>query len=156
MFGKSLIVGLIVAVGFCVTSQCDRANAQTEKQKASAADHISRVSNKMQKQQRYKLEYKLKKGEEIKFTTEQSVATKFQMAGALEESSSRSASTKTWKVINIDKLGNITFSLTLDDINMWQKTQPLPVDPKAPPVEPVSYNSRTDKKVPDEYKVVAE
>ncbi|MDG1872704.1 MAG: hypothetical protein P8J27_02240 [Mariniblastus sp.] len=151
MFEKSLVLFLLFAFGLCVSS-----NAQTTKQKTSAADRISRVTNKMQKQQRYKLVYKLEKGEEIQFTTEQSVATKFQMAGALEESSSRSASTKTWKVINIDQLGNITFSLTLDDINMWQKTQPLPVDPEATPIEPVSYNSRTDKTVPDEYKVVAQ
>lgn len=131
-------------------------SAQTAKPKSSTDDKIKRITDKMQKKQKYKLAYKLKKGEELKFTTSQSVTTKVQGGGVTEESASRSNSEKTWKVINVDRLGNITFSLTLDSIDMWTKTQDIPVDPKAPPVEPVSYNSETDKEIPDLYKQTAE
>ena len=119
----------------------------TEKKQPSATDRINRVTNKMQGKQLYKLEYKLKEGDEIRFTTEQSVATKFSMAGEKEESSSRSMSAKTWRVLNVDRLGQITFSLTLDSINMWQKTGEG---------SPIAYNSTKDKKIPDEYATVAD
>ena len=121
--------------------------AQTTKKQPSATDQIARVTNKMQSKQLYKLEYKLQKGDTIRFTTEQSVATKFAMAGQKEESSSRSQSAKTWKVINVDRIGQITFSLTLDSINMWQKTGEG---------SPIAYDSTSDKDVPDEYATVAD
>jgi len=121
--------------------------AQVDKKQLSATDRISRVTSKMQSKQLYKLEYKLKKGDKFRFTTEQSVATKFSMAGDKEESSSRSMSAKTWKVVNVDRLGRITFSLTLDSINMWQKTGEG---------SPIAYNSTRDKEIPDEYATVAD
>ncbi len=122
-------------------------SAQATKQQPSASDRINRATKQMQSKQLYKLQYKLKKGETIRFTTEQSVATKFSMAGELEESSSRSLSAKTWKVVNVDRLGQITFSLALDSINMWQKTGEG---------DPIAYDSTKDKEVPDEYSTVAD
>ena len=144
---------LIVIFVFAAIST---ANAQTAAKKATPDDKIKRITEKMQNKQTYKLAYKLKKGEELKYSTSQSVTTKVQGGGVTEESASRSTSTSTWKVINVDRLGNITFSLTRDAIDMWTKTQIVPVDPNEPPVEPVSYNSETDKEVPDLYKQVAE
>jgi len=121
--------------------------AQSTKKQPSATDRISRVTKKMAGKQLYELKYKLTKGEQIRFTTEQSVATKFAMAGEKEESSSRSKSTKTWKIVNVDQLGQITFSLTLDSINMWQKTGEG---------SPIAYDSSKDKEIPDEYATVAD
>lgn len=121
--------------------------AQTKQPTTSATDRINRVTKKMAGKQLYELKYKLKKGEQIRFTTEQSVATKFSMAGAKEESSSRSKSSKTWKVVNVDRLGRITFSLTLNSINMWQKTGEA---------SPIAYDSTKNKKIPDEYSTVAD
>ena len=43
--------------------------AQTTKKQPSATDQIARVTNKMQSKQLYKLEYKLQKGDTIRFTT---------------------------------------------------------------------------------------
>ena len=133
MFGFALLV-CTIAVGPAI--------AQT-----SATDRINRVTKKMADKQLYHLKYKLTKGEEIRFTTEQSVATKFAMVGQKEESSSRSKSAKTWKVVNVDRLGQITFSLTLDSISMWQKTGEG---------SPIAYDSLTDTKVPEEYSTVAD
>ena len=134
---------LVLLVGI-TASNC---LAQTQQPTPSATDRIDRVTRKMAGKQLYKLEYKLKKGDEIRFTTEQSVATKFAMAGQREESSSRSMSAKTWKVVNVDQLGQITFSLMLDSINMWQKTGDA---------APIAYDSTKDKEIPDEYSTVAE
>ena len=140
---------LIVMLGLTLlgTMAGATAIAQVTKKPISVTDQISRAASKMQSKQLYKLEYKLKKGDVIRFTTEQSVATKFAMAGEKEESSSRSKSTKTWKVVNVDQLGQITFSLTLDSIDMWQKTGEA---------SPIAYDSSSDKEIPDEYSTVAD
>ena len=148
MLGRTKwLVGSLALVILAGLTWVAPASSQTTKKTTSPTDRISRVTNKMQSKQLYKLEYKLKKGDEIRFTTEQSVATKFSMAGELEESSSRSMSAKTWKVANVDRLGQITFSLTLDSINMWQKTGEG---------SPISYDSTKDKETPDEYATIAE
>lgn len=111
-----------------------------------AAARIAKAANKISQNQNYRLAYKLKKGDVVSMSVEQVVSTKFQMAGELEESSSRSASTKSWKVMDVDSLGNITFALSLDAIDMWQKVGES---------EPVKFNSKSDKEIPDEYKQIA-
>ena len=141
----SLIALAILAFG------ASALDAQTTKRNLSAQDSIKRVSDKMQGKQTYKLAYKLKKGDVLKFSTNQNVATRVQGGGYTTESASRSTTEKSWKVVNVDRLGNITFSLTHDAVDMWTKTQDLPVDPENP-VEPVTYNSKTDKEVPEMYK----
>ena len=141
---RLLLSSLVLLLGISGVGQVV---AQAAQSGTSATDQIARVTNKMQSKQLYKLEYKLQKGDTIRFTTEQSVATKFAMAGQKEESSSRSQSAKTWKVINVDRIGQITFSLTLDSINMWQKTGEG---------SPIAYDSTSDKDVPDEYATVAD
>lgn len=123
-------------------------NAQsTDQKQESASERIQRATNKINQQQKYKLEYKLQKDEEIRWVVEHTVSTKFQMAGELEESTSRSETTKMWKVANVDTVGNMTFVHQLESINMWQQVGEA---------EPVAYNSKTDKTIPDEYKSVAE
>ncbi len=64
------------------------------------------------------------------------------MAGEVEESSSRSENVKLWKVANVDQLGNITFAYTIESVKMWQQVGDT---------DPVSYDSKTDKEIPQEY-----
>jgi hypothetical protein len=116
-------------------------------QSPSVVDRIQKATEKLNKQQLFHLEYKMAKGEEFRWTVEHVASTKTQMAGELEETSSRSRSTKLWRVSSVDSLGNITFVHSLEDANMWQKIGDL---------EPVAYNSQTDKEVPDEYKAMSE
>lgn len=70
------------------------------------------------------------------------MTTKFQMAGEVEESSSRSENVKLWRVANVDQLGNITFAYTIESVKMWQQVGDT---------DPVSYDSKTDKEIPQEY-----
>ena len=139
------VVCLAMAVLF-VGSSISQAQS-TDKKQESAAERIQRATNKLNQKQRYKLAYKLKKDEVVRWTVEHTVSTKFQMAGELEESTSRSTTTKVWKVANVDSLGNMTFVHELEAINMWQQVGET---------EPVAYNSKTDKTIPEEYKSVAE
>ena len=141
----NLVFCLAIATLF-VCSPFSEAQTKDKKQE-SATERIQRATNKINQKQRYKLAYKLEKDEEIRWIVEHIVSTKFQMAGELEESSSRSETTKVWKVANVDTLGNMTFVHELEAINMWQKVGET---------EPVAYNSKTDKTIPDEYKSVAE
>lgn len=147
---RKLIVGLLIGM-ICLASSLfigSTAHGQTkDKPEASVADRIERATNKVNQKQTYQLAYKLKKGEEIRWDFEQVVTTKFQMAGEVEESSSRSENTKLWKVVNVDQLGNMTFAYTIEAIKMWTKIGES---------DPVSYNSETDKEVPEMYSGTAE
>ncbi|MEM9944088.1 MAG: hypothetical protein AAF939_21210 [Planctomycetota bacterium] len=123
-------------------------NAQLKVQKQeSASEQIARATQKLSQSQTYLLQYKLKKGEVIQMAMEQVVNTKCQMGGITEPSSSRTASTRTWKVIDVDQLGNMTFSLNLDSIDMWQKIGEA---------DPISFNSETDKDSPDDFQFDAQ
>lgn len=94
----------------------------------------------------YLLQYKLRKGETIRWDVEHVASTKTRMAGESEETSSRSVSRKAWKVLDVDGEGNMTFSHTIESVDMWQK---IGDD------EPIAYNSKTDKQAPFEYEATA-
>lgn len=138
---KGMIICLVGILFSCTSVELDA------QQQPSAKDRIARVANKMNSKQRYKLSYKLKEGETIRWTVEHVASTKTQMAGETEETASRSISTKAWKVSSVDSLGNITFVHSIEAVKMWQKIGDT---------DPVAYNSRTDKEVPVEYESVSE
>jgi hypothetical protein len=121
--------------------------AQTSKKQESAADRIARATKKINGKQKYLLAYRLKPGDELRWDFEQVVSTKFQMAGFTEESSSRSKNRKLWKVANVDELGNMTFSYTVESIEMWTKSGDG---------EPIAYNSLSDDEIPELYTLAAE
>jgi hypothetical protein len=92
------------------------------------------------------LRYKFQLGEVIgwKVTHLSSVDTTIQ--GNTQTSKSRSVSTKLWRVTNVDEQGNITFTHSVDNVEMWQQLSDRPE---------VTYNSKTDKKPPPEYEQVS-
>jgi hypothetical protein len=144
---RLLIALVALPISFLLIGSTGAQAVQTERPKVSVDDQIARATNRIAKQQLYTLEYKLKKGDELRWDFEQVVETKFQMAGFTEESSSRSENRRLWKVANVDQLGNMTFVCSVESIKMWQKTGEA---------DPVSYDSKIDKEVPDEYAVSAE
>jgi hypothetical protein len=101
----------------------------------------------MASKQAYLLAYKLKADETVRWTVEHVASTKTQMAGETEETSSRSVSVKAWKVSNVDATGTMTFVHSIEAVDMWQKIGES---------DPVSYNSRTDKNAPSEYRGIAD
>ena len=149
---KKLIstVAITVVVTSGVLASTLVAQTTQAKQKSSPVDQIKRVANRNQQEKQYKLEYKLKKGETIQTVTDQAVQTKFQLAGTPENSTSRGKSTHVWKVINVDKLGQMTFSLSLKDTDNWQQTDGG---------DPITYNNKTHKEgeeVPEAYRPIAQ
>ncbi len=108
----------------------------------SVSELISRATKNANSKQKFQLAYKMQKGQELRWTVEHVASTKTQIAGESEATSSRSQSTKLWKVSSVDSLGNMTFVHTVESVNMWQRIGES---------EPVTYNSLTDKEVPLEY-----
>jgi hypothetical protein len=94
----------------------------------------------------YLLQYKLKKGETVRWDVEHVASTKMRAGGEMEESSSRCVSRKAWAVSNVDAEGNMILSHSFESFNAWQKTGDE---------APISYNSQTDKEVPYEYESTA-
>ena len=69
------------------------------------------------------------------------------MGGEEESTTSRSQTTKQWDVKSVDSLGQMTFGLKWTGVNMWQQ---IGDD------DPVTYNSKTDTTVPEEYQNLAD
>ena len=96
--------------------------------------------------EQHSLRYKFRPGEVIswKVTHLSSVDTTIQ--GNTQSSKSRSVSTKLWRVTTVDDQGNITFTHSVDNVEMWQQLSDRPE---------VTYNSKTDTKPPPEYAQVS-
>jgi len=138
----AMVFGIFLSCGTCFVAQAGAQDDSNSSKSPSVTDQIERATDKVNKNQVYQIEYKLKKGEEIRWNFEHVVTTKFQMAGEVEESSSRSENVKLWRVANVDQLGNITFAYTIESVKMWQQVGDT---------DPVSYDSKTDKEIPQEY-----
>ncbi len=138
----AVVCGVFLSCGSCVIAQVAAQDESSSGKTQSVTEQIERATDKVNKNQVYQIKYKLKKGEEIRWNFEHVVTTKFQMAGEVEESSSRSENVKLWKVANVDQLGNITFAYTIESVKMWQQVGDT---------DPVSYDSKTDKEIPQEY-----
>ncbi len=138
----AVVCGIFLSCGSCFVAQVAAQDESSSSKAQSVTEQIERATDKVNKNQVYQIKYKLKKGEEIRWNFEHVVTTKFQMAGEVEESSSRSENVKLWKVANVDQLGNITFAYTIESVKMWQQVGET---------DPVSYDSKTDKEIPQEY-----
>lgn len=94
----------------------------------------------------YLLRYKFQQGEEIAWKVTHIGNTETTIQGNTQASKHRSVSTKLWRVTAVDEKGNITFTHSVDNVEMWQKLSDR---------AEVSYNSQTDDKPPPEYEQVA-
>lgn len=92
------------------------------------------------------MRYKFQADELIRWKVTHLGTTETTIQGNTQSSKSRSVSTKQWRVTGVDDAGNITFTHSVADVEMWQKLSDRPE---------VSYNSQTDKEVPSEYEQVA-
>jgi hypothetical protein len=95
----------------------------------------------------YLLRYQLAEGEQVRWKVIHLGTTETKIQGNTQTSKSRSASTKVWRVGKVDAAGNITFSHSVDSVEMWQKLSDSPE---------VRYNSKTDEEAPPEYQQVAQ
>lgn len=116
-------------------------------QDESATDRVKSATEHLNKKQKYKLAYQFKADDQLRWDVEHTASTKAQIAGTLEETSSRSQSTKLWKVVNVDATGNMRFVHSIESVKMWQK---IGDD------EPVTFDSSTDESAPAEFAGILE
>ena len=134
-----LSVMLIVVAGLATSAFAQDSDTTT--------NHAAAVAKRLKNKQTYDLRYKLKTGDKIDFLFEQVVSTQTRMGGEEERTTSRSQTSKQWEVKSVDTLGVMTFGLKWTSVNMWQQ---IGDD------DPIKYNSKTDKTVPEEYQNLAD
>lgn len=98
-------------------------------------------------QEKFKLEYKLKPGEQIVSKVYHEAETETNISGTSEESRSQTTSIKVWEVKSTEKDGNITFVYSIDSVDMQQSIGEG---------EEIKYNSKSDKEAPKVFQRVAE
>ncbi len=113
---------------------------------ASVLGELERAK-KLATKQAYRLRYKLKKGDLIKWRIVHLATTETTIQEQPETSRTRSVAIRSWKVLDVDDVGNATVQLTVEELEMWQKVSDR---------DEVTYNSRTDKTAPPEYLQAAE
>ncbi len=134
---------------FSMLVPAGQAAAQSKSPQSSHlnSSRIERATANANRKLTYKLEYRFKRGDQIRWSVEHVASTRTQMAGETEETSSRSESIKLWEVQSVDSQGKTTFDHSIESVNMWQKIGEQ---------SPVKYNSKTDQKPPLEYESLAE
>jgi hypothetical protein len=95
----------------------------------------------------YLLRYKFAPDETIRWKVTHLGTTETKISGNTQSSKSRSVSTKLWQVKGIDPQGKITFSHSVENVDMWQQVSDHPE---------VAYNSQSGAEPPPEYRQVAQ
>ena len=94
----------------------------------------------------YTLAYKFKEGEDVLTKVVHLVTLETTVQGVTQKASTRSVSTKQWKIEKVDESGNATFVHSVPHVEMWQKVTGR---------DEVKFDSRTDETPPPGYEAVA-
>ena len=109
---------------------------------ATASGRIAAAAERLTKKQTYLLRYQLQPSEQLHWHHDHVVTTKNSIANVTSETSTRAQSDFRWDVERIDDVGQATFSVTMEAVNMWSKNGDE---------DPVVYDSSSDAPVPDSY-----
>lgn len=115
------------------------------------ADDPGSLAEKLEKakssvpQVELELRYKFAPGEVIKTQVVHVATTETKIKGNTQTSKSRAVSTKVWKIDAVHEDGSITFTHSVENVEMWQQVTDRPE---------VRYDSRTDEEAPPEYEGV--
>jgi len=118
-----------------------------------------------QAQDAYELVYRFKKGDQLRWKVTQQLRVKTSMEEKTDVLDTVSASTKRWTVTEVDADGTATIEHLVEEVNMHRNQMTEEFDRTATKITPdtqrkqknseSSYNSKTDKEVPDEYEQVS-
>lgn len=114
--------------------------------KPTLTEQLEAAKKKVAVEPEHLLQYQFQPDELIRWKVTHIGTTETTIQGNTQTSKSRSVSTKQWRVTKVDDEGNMTFTHSVSDVEMWQKLSDRPE---------VSYNSQADKEVPAEYQQVA-
>ena len=145
------LVCFVVIFGWIGSAAAQSANEQaTEEQRAAAETQaaVERVSDMLNAKTTYDLRYRLTPGQSLSWKVEHVTSTKTQISGTTEEASGRIETLSTWNVTDVNKTsGEVVVENSIEAIKSWKKIGEE---------DPVVYDSRTSKKIPDEYGELAE
>jgi hypothetical protein len=93
------------------------------------------------------LKYKFADGEKLRWQVTEQVVVKTTMRGTTQVAKTSGTSIKVWKVSDTTDDGNVTFQHMVESVNMkmWLTGR-----------DEISYNSKTDEKVPEQYQGVSD
>jgi len=94
----------------------------------------------------YKLGYRFKSGEVVRTKVVHLAKVETKIKGVAQNNSSRTISTRAWKIREVDAAGNITFDNTVEQVEMWNSVEGR---------QEAHYDSATDKNPPPEFANVA-
>lgn len=94
----------------------------------------------------YELEYKFRPGQTLRYQTQHLGTIETKIKGTTQTAQSRSLSRKIWQVRDVSDDQQATFTHTIDDVDMWQRSTGR---------EEIRYQSQKDEKAPPEYQHVA-
>jgi hypothetical protein len=126
--------------------QQNSSDAKRAKPESKLLERLERATTKAT-DEKYTLRYQFKKGDRYYWEVEHGVITETSIQGKKETSRSHSLATKKWEVTGVSKEGVATIVYSLVDVDMRHKVTDQPE---------VSYNSRTDTKVPEHYEHIAQ
>lgn len=121
-------------------------SGQESKSTKDVAEQLEVAKEKLAPATEYLLRYKFEPDEIIRWRVTHLGSTETTIQGNTQGSKSRSVSTKLWRVTQVDDEGNITFTHSVDHVEMWQKLSDRPE---------VNYDSEKDAEAPPEYEQVA-
>ncbi len=97
--------------------------------------------------QEYELRYRLTPGETIRWKVVHLVTLETKIQGVTQSARTRTVATQVWKVTDVDEKGRMTFTHTIEDVDMWQTVTDKPE---------VRYNSNRDLTPPEGYEHIGE
>jgi hypothetical protein len=144
--------GILLICVFLAGQQNSRADEKTAGAKTSdaakaAIDRQIEQAKTRLSTEVFSLQYKFKKGEQVRAKIASSVTMSTKIRGTKETARTRSTSIRLWTVEAVDDEGNISFIHSIESVEMWQQ-----VGDRAE----VRYNSEADSETPVEYKSVVE
>ncbi len=95
---------------------------------------------------KYDLRYKFKPGETLRWEVVHRATVQTTIQGTSQTAETHSTSIKHWVIDDVTDDGDITFTHSVESIDMWQKTQGR---------SEVRYNSATDEEIPPGYETAA-
>ena len=137
---------LLVTASLLGLTECSLGQ-ERKKQTGDPLDQIGAATAHMNRGARYLLRYKFRQGEVLRYRSEHVLTKSTSMASFSDKLSSRSQNEKSYKVTNIDSLGQMTFV----HINNRTKTETRLNDK-----EPIAYDSESSEEPPAGYHQVAE
>ena len=125
----------------------DNANAsQKKKTELSISEQLEKATRKVTSNQKYKLEYKFQKGQNLYYQVEHFVLTDTAVQGVKQGTNSRAVATTNWSIKDIERDGTATVVLTTLCATMQSQEGDAAI---------IKFDSQSDEAPPAKYAAVA-